>query len=218
MKAFIKIFLVLTACFAATFLLIKLTGYFTIEQIESWLIQAKAWSSVYVAGIVILLLVADLLIAVPTLTIVILSGYFLGYPYGAVSSLCGVTLAGSCGYMLSRYYGDAILSFLVKEESKRNDAIMTFQKHGFIMILLSRAMPILPEVSACLSGMTRMPFSKFMFAWSISSIPYVFIASYAGSISSATNPEPALFTAIGISAFLWVSWFFYHQISIKNGT
>jgi len=49
-----------------------------------------------------------------------------------------------------------------------------------------------------------MPFSKFLVTWSISSVPYVLIASYAGSISSINNPKPAIYTTIGLSALLWV--------------
>ena len=216
MKPLIKVFLIIATCFAATFLLIKFTGILTVEQIEGWLTQAKELSPIYVGTIVGLLLFADLFIAVPTLTVTILAGYFLGYTYGAVSALIGVILAGVCGYTLSRYYGDVILGFLLKDEDKRNEAIITFQKHGFMMILLSRAMPILPEVTACLSGMTRMPFSKFILAWLISSTPYILIASYAGSISSMENPKPAIFTAIGISALLWASWFVYHHKNNKR--
>lgn len=162
-----------------------------------------------------LLSFADLFIAMPTLTVAILAGYFLGHTYGALAALTGIILAGVCGYVISRYYGGVILGFLLKDVSQRNDAIETFQKHGFVMILLSRAMPILPEATACLSGMTRMPFNKFLFAWLISSVPYILIATYAGSISSIENPMPAIFTAIGISAFLWVAWFFYHRVNNK---
>lgn len=216
MKPLIKVFLIIAACFAATFLLIKLTGILTVEQIEGWLIQARELSPIYVGTIVCLLLFVDMFIAVPTLTVIILSGYFLGHTYGAVSALSGVILAGVCGYTLSRYYGYAILRFVVKDEDKRNDAIMTFQKHGFIMILLSRAMPILPEVTVCLSGMTHMNFSKFLLAWLISSAPYILIATYAGSISSIENPKPAIFTAIGLSLLLWVFWFVYHRAQKKK--
>lgn len=216
MKSLIKVFLILVFCFATTFLLIKSTGVLTAEQIEGWLTQARELSPLYVGTIVVLLLFADLFIAVPTLTVTILSGYFLGHTYGAVSALSGVLLAGVCGYALSRYYGDTILGFLVKEEEKRNEMTTTFQEHGFMMILLSRAMPILPEVTACLSGMTRMNFSKFLLAWVISSVPYILIASYAGSISTIENPKPAIFTAIAISLLLWGFWYFYHRSHIKR--
>jgi len=211
MRSLLKVFLIVASCFATTFLLIKFTGLLTFEQIEGWLIQAKGLSPIYVGVIVALLLFADLFIAIPTLTVMILSGYFLGHTYGAFAAFTGIMLAGVCGYAISRYYGDSILGFLVKDERGRNDAICTFQKHGFVMILLSRAMPIMPETTACLSGMTRMPFNKFLLAWLISSVPYLLIATYAGSISTIDNPRPAIFTAIGISMFLWISWFFYHR-------
>ena len=212
MKPLLRVFLIIASIFATTFLLIKLTGVLTVEQIEGWLIQAKELSPFYVGSIIALLLFTDLFIAVPTLTVTILSGYFMGHAYGAIAALTGILLAGICGYVLNRYYGNAILGFLLKDESKRNEAIDAFQKHGFAMILLSRAMPILPEASACLSGMTRMPFIKFLMAWLLSSVPYVLIATYAGSISSFENPKPAIFAAIGITVFFWVAWFIYHRL------
>jgi len=216
MKSLLKIFLIIASCFAVTFILIKFTGLLTLEKIEEWLILAKEFSPIYAGIIVALLLFSDLFIAIPTLTITILSGYLLGHTYGALAALTGTTLAGVSGYALSRYYGNSILGFLVNDEIKRNDAIFAFQKHGFVMILLSRAIPILPETTACLSGMTRMLFSKFLLAWLISSVPYILIATYAGSISSIENPKPAIFTAISISMFLWISWYIYRRINIKN--
>lgn len=216
MKPLIRVIFIIAACFAATFLLIKSTGVLTVEHIEIWLTQAKELSPLYVGLLVALLLFADLFIAVPTLTITILSGYFLGHTYGAISALSGVTLAGVCGYTISRYYGNAMLAYLVKDQEKRQEVITTFQQHGFIMILLSRAMPILPEVTACLSGMVRMNFGKFLLAWSISSVPYILIASYAGSISTIQDPKPALLAAIGITMLLWGLWFLFHRVTRKR--
>jgi len=211
MKELLKVFLIIASVFASTFLIIKFTGVLTIEQIENWLNYAKTLSPLYVGLIIISLLFVDLFIAVPTLTIIILSGYFLGFFYGAIVSSIGVVLAGIVGYIVSRFYGKKILFFLIKKKEKRDEMIDVFNQHGFIMILLSRAMPILPETSACLSGITKMRFSKFLFAWLISSIPYVLFASYAGSISSLENPQPAIFTAIGLSVFFWILWFFYQR-------
>jgi len=54
-----------------------------------------------------------------------------------------------------------------------------------------------------------MPFLKFILAWIISSYPYVTIAAYAGSISSLDNTKPAIFTAIVLSAFFWISWIIF---------
>jgi len=215
MKSLFKLFLIIAAIFGSTFVIIKSMGLLSIEQIEGWLSDAKLLSPFYVGGLVALLLFADLFIAIPTLTVSIFSGFLLGHIYGAIAALIGVVLAGICGYLLSYYYGDKILGVLIKDEKDRKDAIKSFNTHGFVMILLSRAMPILPESSACLSGMTKMPFSKFLLAWLLSSVPYILIATYVGSISTLDNPKPAIFGAIGITTFFWVSWYVYHRLN-KN--
>ena len=201
----------MATCFAITFIIVKFTGILTIDQIEIWLTHAQNNSVLYVAVIICLLLFCDLFIAIPTLTVTIFSGYFLGHTMGAVVAFTGMFLAGICGYGLSRYYGEKLLTFLVKDQIKRSEAIKAFEQHGFVMILLSRALPILPEVSACLSGMTGMPIKKFIFAWLMSTLPYVLIATFVGSISSFDNPKPAIYGALGISLFLWTAWYCYHR-------
>ncbi len=90
MKHLIKVVLIIASFFALTFILVKMTGVLTIEQIKIWLLQAREFSPYYVGSIVVLLLFADLFIAVPTLTVITLSGYFLGFQYGVISSLIGL--------------------------------------------------------------------------------------------------------------------------------
>lgn len=211
MRHLIKVIAIIATFFALTFILVKATGILSVDQIKAWLLHAKEFSPFYVGSVVVLLLFADLFIAIPTLTVITLSGYFLGFQYGAVSSLIGLMMAGVSGYALSNFYGDNILGLLLKKEKARQEMKSTFVQHGFAMILLSRATPILPEVTACLAGMTKMRFSKFMLAWLISTVPYVLIISYAGSISSIENPKPAIYTAIGVSATLWIGWYFFNN-------
>ncbi|NQX82811.1 MAG: VTT domain-containing protein [Flavobacteriaceae bacterium] len=216
MKHLIKIILIIASFFALTFILVKITGVLSVEQIKAWFLQAKELSPYYMGGIVVLLLFSDLFIAIPTLTVITLSGYFLGFQYGAISSLIGLTLSGLTGYGLSNAFGEKIFKFLLKKEEARKEAKQTFIQHGFIMILLSRAMPILPEVTACLAGMTNMKFAKFVSSWLLSSVPYVIIISYAGSVSSLENPKPAIYTAIGVSATLWLGWYLFNKKRKKS--
>ncbi len=218
MRHLIKVIAIIASFFALTFILVKATGILSVDQIKAWFIQAKEFSPLYVGSVVVLLLFADLFIAIPTLTVITLSGYFLGFQYGAVSSLIGLMMAGVFGYGLSNIFGENILGFLLKKEKARQEMKSTFIQHGFVMILLSRATPILPEVTACLAGMTKMKFSKFMLAWLISTVPYVLIISYAGSISSIENPKPAIYTAIGIAAILWTGWYLFNTKRKKNNT
>ena len=211
MNPLLKLSLILGGLFASTFIVAKSTGFLSLEQIQAWLVTAKHSSPAFVGPIITLLLAADLFVTVPTLSLSILAGYFLGFPLGAAYALAGVMIAGSLGYFLSRLFGEKIVVFLIKEPEKREELIQSFERYGFTMILISRAVPMLPEITACLSGMTKMPFWKFATAWVISSVPYIVAASYSGSISSLNDPKPAIITAIGITAILWLSWFFLHR-------
>jgi uncharacterized membrane protein YdjX (TVP38/TMEM64 family) len=206
MAVLFRIIATLAAFFASTFLLVRFTGLFNMEKAVLWLEKAQSINPTYLFILVMFLLFIDLFVAVPTLTITILSGYFLGFAYGGLAAVSGMLLAGFSGYFLSRRFGPSILGKIVKSESKRNEAVASFNQYGPVMILLSRASPILPEVSACMAGMTGMKFNKFFPLWCLNCIPFALIASYAGSISDFNNPKPAIYTAIAIYALLWLGW------------
>jgi len=216
MRALIKLILVLASVFAATFLIAKLTGFISIEKIEYWLSTAKQIDTLLLATCIVLILFSDLFIAVPTLTVIILSGYFLGFTYGAITAITGVMLAGITGYLLSFLYGENLEKMIIKDHEQRLALREQFDRFGVLMIIFSRAIPILPEVTACLSGLTKMPFIKFIYAWTVSSVPYVLIASYSGSISSVDNPKPAIFTAITLTVMMWVAWFIIKRTTTQK--
>jgi hypothetical protein len=84
MKGLIKIAIIFALVFASTFFVARLTGIFSIEKIRIWFDWAQEIDPLLIFTLVTLLLFSDLFIAVPTLTITILAGYFLGFPYGSL--------------------------------------------------------------------------------------------------------------------------------------
>jgi len=217
MKELLKTAGILAIFFASTFLIIKSLGLFTIDDIELWLEKASKIDTLYVSLIVISLLFIDLFIAIPTLTTTLLAGYFLGFVGGALSVFIGFMLSGVVGYALSRRYGSALLQKIYKNPKKLHEMRNIFSEYGTTMLLICRAIPILPEVSCCLSGANKMPFSKFILFYLLGTVPYLLIATYAGSVSSLDNPKPAIFAAIGLSLVLWLSWFFFIKKIDKKG-
>lgn len=209
MKQLITVALTLAAIFASTFLIIKFSGILTVADIEAALDAASKINPLYVAACVVALLFADLFIAVPTLTVCILSGYFLGFVVGGFSAAIGMLVAGICGYMICWRYGPTLLQKIYKNPDKLREMEVIFSRHGTVVLLICRAMPILPEVSCCLAGANRMPFIKFIACYSLATIPYAFLAALAGSHSSLNNPMPAIFAAIGISLVLWSAWLIF---------
>ena len=207
MKPLIKVMLMLGLVFGSTFVIGRLLGILTAENIRHWLEQVQLVDPLWVAALVIVLLFIDLFVAVPTLTITILAGFFLGFPMGALSALAGVSLAALGGYCLSRKWGEPVLKLVVKSDEERAAMKSTFQTSGPFMIILARAAPMVPEITACMAGATAMPFLRYAMFFMLGTIPYVLIAAYAGSISSIESPQPAIFAALFLYAILWIGWY-----------
>lgn len=211
MKPLIKVMLIVGAVFASTFILGRVLGILTVDNVQMWLETVQSTNPAWVAALVVLLLFADLFVAVPTLTVTILAGFFLGFPGGFATGLTGMSLAAFCGYAMSWRWGDVVIRRLVKAPGEREALREAFQLSGPVMILLSRAAPMVPEVAACMAGATQMPFSRYVFFFGLSTLPYVAIAAYAGSISSVDSPQPAIFAAILLYAVLWFGWFWFRR-------
>lgn len=215
MKTLLKVMLTLAAIFASTFILGRVLGILTEENIRTWLELASTLSAATVIAVVVGLLFIDLFVAVPTLTIVILGGYFLGFELGLLAAILGSALAAFGGYAICRNWGESALAKIVRDADRRGDMREAFQSHGPGMILLARAAPILPEVTACMAGITRMSLPRFALFWSIGTLPYMGIAAYAGSVSTLDDPMPAIYAALGLYAVMWTGWFVYRRYWMK---
>ena len=211
MKTLLKVMFTVAAIFASTFVIGRALGVLTEDNVRLWLETASTLSAAVVITIVVGLLFIDLFIAVPTLTIVILGGFFLGFELGFMAAMLGSALAAFGGYAICHRWGEPALARVIRNAEERARMRQAFGAHGPGMILLARAAPILPEVTACMAGLTRMKLSRFTLFWTIGTTPYMAIASYAGSISSVENPMPAIYAAIGLYAVMWTGWFVYRR-------
>ena len=174
--------------------------------------MANTLSVLTVFAVVVALLFIDLFVAVPTLTIVILGGYFLGFEAGLLAALIGSALAAFGGYAICHRWGENALAKVLKDDAKRAEMRESFRAHGPGMIMLARAAPILPEVTACMAGMTRMALPRFAMFWLIGTLPYMAIAAYAGSVSSLDDPMPAIYAALFLYAVMWSGWLIYRRM------
>jgi len=205
MKPLVIFCLLLAALFASTFFLVA--GNIDFEEILKNAHAAANARPLWTGSVVAAILFADLFVAVPTLTLTMLSGHFLGFFVGGSFAVVGMMAAGVVGYIMGRRFGTGFLKYLCRDPIKLQEARELFVQRGPYVLLLCRALPILAEVSCCLAGATQMPFKRFICFYAAGTIPYALIAAFAGSKSTLADPRPAIFVVILLSFGLWLSWF-----------
>ncbi len=166
----------------------KLAGYF--EQAKSW-----AW----LLGI--LLLVVDLLLPIPGTIVMSALGAVYGFWIGGLLSAFGSMLAGILGYGVGRFFDEKFAKrWLGEKDFEKGRSI--FEKSGAWVVAMSRALPILPEVLACMAGLLRMPFGTFVIALACGSVPMGFLFAWIGMVGRE-QPAWGLAFSLGVPAVLW---------------
>jgi len=90
----------------------------------------------------------------------------------------------------------------VKETVGRAEAF--FGRSGGWAVVLSRWLPILPEVIACMAGLARMPFGMFLAALLCGSVPMALVFAWLGH-AGAESPAVAVAASALLPVLLWAA-------------
>src|SRR5688572_19479076 len=168
----------------------SLMTLFSQEGTISWLRQYGNLSWIFAIG----LLMLDLLLPLPATLIMAALGYIYGPIGGGLISAAGSFLAGSAGYWLCRLLGEKTARRVLGAKDYALGKKLSGNVGGWVVVL-SRWLPVFPEVIACMAGLTRMPAAYFHGALLCASVPLGFTYAYIGHTGIE---HPAL--SIGLSA------------------
>jgi uncharacterized membrane protein YdjX (TVP38/TMEM64 family) len=171
----------------------------SLEGAREWMQGFGVWA--WAAGV--LLLVADIVLPIPSTVVMSAIGWSYGWWIGGVICALGSMLSGIVAYAACRWLGHGAAAWIAGEEGMRK-AEALFEKHGGWLVALSRWTPVLPEAVACLAGIARMPWRVFLPALACGSIPLGFAFAAIGHLGQS---EPGW--AIALSAVtpvaLWIA-------------
>ncbi len=164
----------------------------------AWLDGWGNWA--WLAGMV--LLVADLVLPVPGTVVMSALGFLYGPWLGGLIAAAGSFAAGMTGYAACRCLGDrAALWLLGAKDLERGRTL--FQRFGGLAVATSRAVPIFPEIIACMAGLVRMPAGLFMLALAIGCLPMGLTFAWVGH-QGREQPTLALVLSLLIPGLLWL--------------
>lgn len=164
---------------------------------SEWLTSHGQWAWI----MAILLLLADLVAPVPATAVMAGLGVLYGPWMGGLIGAVGSILSGLTAYTLCRYGGRRFAVYLAGEESL-NKSEAFFKRRGGWMVILSRWMPLMPEVVSCLAGIVRMPAALFTAALTCGSVPMAVAFAWLGH-AGADRPLLAMAAGAIIPLLIW---------------
>jgi len=147
------------------------------------------------------LLVSDLLLPVPATGVMAALGNVYGVPLGALIGATGSILAALIGYSLARLAGLKGIRWIAHDDEIARFRTF-FDRWGGLAIIASRALPILPEVTTVLAGLSRMTFWRFLAALLLGTLPVALLFAFIGH-AAADRPWYGILLASGIPLLIW---------------
>jgi len=169
---------------------------------ERWLAQAGPGS----AAIVIGLLVADILLPVPSSFVMVFSGAAFGVVAGSALALVGSIAGEWLGFELVRRHGRGVASRLVGDDEIDNLSGF-FARHGTTAVIMTRPLPVVMETISIIAGLSGMSRLRFLAASLVGTAPIVVVYAYAGAVSRQVGSVvPAL---VMLATVMGAGWLWY---------
>jgi uncharacterized membrane protein YdjX (TVP38/TMEM64 family) len=164
-----------------------------------WLRDYGRWA--WAAGI--LLLVSDLVLPIPATAVMAALGFVYGPVAGGLTATVGSVASGALAYLVCRRFGRPVAVRLLGPQDLMEGERL-FARVGAWLVVLSRWLPIFPEVIACMAGLARMPPLSFFIALVCGSAPLGFVFAVIGHAGVA-YPIVAIALSAGLPPLLWLA-------------
>ena len=162
---------------------------------RSWLDTFGPW----IWLVAVLLLVADIILPIPTTLIITVMGQKYGPILGGLIGTLGSFCAGAIAYGLTRMLGPRFARWILAEELETAEHF--FNERGAFTVACSRWLPLLPEAISCMAGLARMPFGKYCLALLSGAVPMCF--AYAALAQASKNELVPLMISILLPIPIW---------------
>jgi uncharacterized membrane protein YdjX (TVP38/TMEM64 family) len=170
--------------------------------VTDWTLQQfrSSGETAWVAGVVVALLAADVVLPVPSSLVSTASGASLGFVLGLTASVCGMTLGTLAGYLLGRTLGLPIARRLVSG-SEIEIASRRLQRRTTGALVVMRAVPVLAEASVLMAGVFRVDPWRFFISTFLANVGISAAYCAVGALALSLNSFALAFAgAIAIPA------------------
>jgi uncharacterized membrane protein YdjX (TVP38/TMEM64 family) len=184
-----KRFLLLTGAvlllLLVSFLVAEHVGIAPLFAIPRWM----ETPSLAAALVGVCLLIADVLLPVPSSLIMIAHGAIFGFWLGTLLSLIGQVGAALLGFGIGRVNSTRVARFVSATPMAQTQVLL--RRWGMVAIIVTRPIPLLAETTAIMAGAAKLNLAQ------------VLVASLAGGLPTAALYALTGTLALGLDSTLW---------------
>ena len=167
------------------------------EQCARWFARIKPYGWLIGIG----LLVLDILLPVPATGVMAALGKIYGIIGGTLAGAAGTGIAGLVGYGMARLAGKHGSRWVASgREIERFRHF--FDRWGGYAVIISRAMPVMPEVITILAGLSGMRFYHFAAALMAGAFPVAFFFAWIGAYPGFSSTTGIIIATL-IPLLIW---------------
>ncbi len=198
MKRYLSIFALMVAFFLALFLVIKALGVPLLTDPTPWLNHG----GMFAASLGVGLLIADVLLPVPSSLVMVAHGALFGVALGTALSLLGSVGASLFGFAIGRRGGKLLERVVTPDERARADQLL--KRWGALAVIVTRPIPLLAETVAIMAGTSSLGWGSVTLASLAGSLPAALLYALTGAAVANFQSTVLMFgVVLLIAGFFW---------------
>src|ERR1044072_1798612 len=175
MKRYLLLMSALIAFFLILFLIVEALGVPLLTDPTPWMKHGGVLAATLGVG----LLIADVLLPVPSSLVMVAHGALFGVVTGTLLSLLGSVGAALFGFVIGRRGGRFVARVVSPEERARADYLL--ERWGALAIVVTRPVPLLAETVAIMAGGWAQSWSRVALASLVGSLPPALLYALTGA-------------------------------------
>ena len=197
MKRYLLLMAALLACFMILFFIVETLGVPLLSDPTPWMKHG----GVFAAGLGVGLLIADVLLPVPSSLVMVAHGALFGVVVGTLLSLLGSVGAALFGFAIGRRGGKFLNRVVTPAEQSRANQLLT--RWGPLAIIVTRPIPMLAETVAIMSGASSLGWGTVALASIAGSLPPAVLYALTGAAVTNFQNTSLMFAVVLLSAGLF---------------
>jgi len=199
MKRYFLIVAALIASLTIIFLIVEALGIPLLSDPTPWMKHG----GVIAAALGVGLLIADVLLPVPSSLVMVAHGALFGVVVGTLLSLSGSVGAALFGFAIGRRGGKFLDRVVTPADRSRANYLLA--RWGALAIIVTRPIPLLAETVAIMSGASSLGWATIALASFAGSLPAALLYSLTGAaVANFQNTSLMFGVVLLVAGFFWL--------------